>query len=134
MFLKEANWNLIPEHCRDGLRNYFEVGRSVGDFLTAVLENNLVEAFGRADHINEHCLKDYANFLYNYAPSYPVRSWGSPEAVQAWREMGGLKGFKASQAEVVKCDICGKSFAPDDCIGETCPDCCRPVDIAERIE
>ena len=86
-----ADWSLIPDHCREGLRNYFLLGAPIGDFLNAVLCNKLVEAFGRADDINIDRLRDYANFLYNYAPSWPMRSWGSQEIVNEWQKMGGMQ-------------------------------------------
>ena len=27
---------------------------------------------------------------------------------------------------MITCDICGKTFDPDGCIGETCAECCKP--------
>lgn len=80
------DYSKIPEHCRDGLRLYVERGIPPGSFVTAVLENNLVEAFGRADHVNMGRIRDYADWLYNDAPS---SSWGSPARVKAWIERGG---------------------------------------------
>jgi len=32
---------------------------------------------------------------------------------------------------VIVCDICGKAFAPDGCIGETCAECCKPNNKGE---
>lgn len=52
-----------------------------GDFLRAVLENKLVESFGRADDQNIRAMFQYASFLYNEAPR---DSWGSAEAVDNW--------------------------------------------------
>jgi hypothetical protein len=68
----------IPEHMMTG---YIERGVPVGDFLTAVLENNLSEACGRADDDNLENLPAYVAYLYNEAPS-PCH--GSPEKVRAW--------------------------------------------------
>lgn len=57
-----------------------------GDFLTAVLANDLVGAFGRADGYNAQIMQDYASFLYNMMPGRtgdPARDyWGSYEAVE----------------------------------------------------
>lgn len=75
------DYSILPEHCRDGMQRYVEEGIIPGAFLTAVLENNLVEAVGRADNINIHRLRDYAIFLYNELPS---SAWGSPEKVERW--------------------------------------------------
>lgn len=96
----EFNYELIPPHCRDGVRGYIEHGRPVGSFLRAVFENNLVAAFAKADDINTQHLGDYAAFLWNQAPSTPVQSYGSPEIVEKWMAMGGFYGWLAKvQAE-----------------------------------
>ena len=78
---KEINYDRIPEHCRDSLKLYVEHGVPTGNFLHAVLSNDLVRAFALADHINEVRMKAYAAFLYNEAPR---GCWGSPEAVKNW--------------------------------------------------
>lgn len=81
------DWNaekfqsLVPEHMQAGLMLYLEHGVLPGSFLTAVLENDLKGAFGRADHINESRIKDIVTFLYNYAPG---PCWGSPQKVASW--------------------------------------------------
>lgn len=85
----ETNITIIPPHCREGLIEYIRVGRPVGSFLTAVLSNDLREAFSRADDENLHALIDYVKYLYNYAPS---QCWGSPSKVTRWIEIGGLAG------------------------------------------
>ena len=92
------NYSSIPEHCQDGLKRYIEDGIPPGSFLTAVLENNLVEAFGRADHINRDHIRDYCMWLYNEAPAVP-RSWGSREIVSKWIKAGGLNGLKRETSE-----------------------------------
>ena len=74
-------YELLPDHCRDGMRLYVEFGIMPGSFLTAVLENNLVEAFACADEENIHRMFDYASFLYN---EMPRNAWGSPKTVQDW--------------------------------------------------
>jgi hypothetical protein len=53
----------------------------VGSFLTAVLENNLSKAVGRADSRNLPLLADYVRYLYNEAPN---ACWGSRERVAQW--------------------------------------------------
>jgi hypothetical protein len=86
----EEGLRLLPEHMRQGVTLYIERGLPyMGDFLRAVMENNLTEAFGRADYINEAHMKDWVNFIYNYAPS---QCHGSREKVKAWVERGGLVG------------------------------------------
>ena len=82
LFAKLANCQ-VPDHCRDGLVDYFSLRHLPGGFLTAVLENNLMEAFGRADDTNRSTMFNYVDFLYNYAPA---PAWGSPAKVLAWVE------------------------------------------------
>lgn len=74
----------LPAHCRDSMRAYFEEHQPIGDFLRAVLENDLVFAAMRADNFNRVKLHEYANWLHWYAPSC---AYGSPEAVEAWLNM-----------------------------------------------
>lgn len=71
----------IPDHMMAGLARYIEHGSSVGDFLTAVLENDLSEACARADNENLANLPAYAAYLYNEAPP---QCHGSREKVRAW--------------------------------------------------
>lgn len=62
---------------------HIDHGRKVGDFVTAVLENNLKESFARADDQNRIVLFEIVSFVYNVAPS---GCWGNPKQVKAWRE------------------------------------------------
>ena len=71
----------IPEYMRDGLEMYVTEHIEPGGFMTAVLENNLKEAVGRADCENIRVIPAYVNYLYNYAPA---DCWGSCEKVDAW--------------------------------------------------
>jgi len=71
----------VPAHCRPGLAAYLIIHRPIGSFLTALLENNLRLAVGRADHLNASRFKNYVRFLLECAPG---EAWGSPENVKAW--------------------------------------------------
>ena len=90
MNLDEANWSLIPEHCRDGLREYIKRGRPTGSFLMAVLRNDLRATFECADDTNRAVVFDYIKFLYNDAPTW---CWGSPAKVERWMAHKGLDGL-----------------------------------------
>lgn len=79
----------VPEHDWDGIVRHVMNGQATGDFLTAVMENNLTEACCRADSINRHALFEIVGVLYDYTPA---GCWGSPEKVKAWRKKGGLNG------------------------------------------
>src|SRR3990167_6377227 len=84
-----ADIELLPSGIRDSVLNYVEKGWPIGGFLSAVFSNNLMEAAGRADQINRARLADICTWIYNEAPA---SCWGSPEAVKAWQEQGGLVG------------------------------------------
>ena len=43
----------------------WEVGYPGGSFAQSVVDNNLSEAFGRADDINIHCIRFYVMLMYN---------------------------------------------------------------------
>lgn len=74
---------LIPRHMHQSFRAYWEEGQPPGNFLRAVLSNQLMEAYQWADEINLVNLREYVTWLYNHAPGRPA-GWGSPEAVNAW--------------------------------------------------
>jgi len=78
----------IPEYMRDGVVDYLDYGLEPGGFLRAVLENDLVGAFGKADRTNTEAMGDWATFLYN---DMPHEAWGSPEKVEAWIEKRRLE-------------------------------------------
>lgn len=75
------NWELIPEHMREGVKLYIEQGVRPGSFLAAVVCNDLKEAIGNADSINRERLADIVTFFYTYAPA---ACWGSPKAMKDW--------------------------------------------------
>jgi hypothetical protein len=78
------NWYGIPERMRGGIERWIEHGIPPGDFLTAVLKNDLMEACGRADDENRHLLFNYMQFFYNEAPP---NCWGSPENYEHWSKL-----------------------------------------------
>lgn len=86
----------VPEHIWDSLVAYIMDGRLVGNFLTAVLKNNFVEACLRADDINRCALFQIAAFLYEDAPA---ACHGSPQRVEAWLEQGGIGGKQQNPKE-----------------------------------
>ena len=88
-----SNYDNLPEHMRDGARNYVESGIPPGGFMRAIMANDFLEAAGRADHINVEALKSWALFIYN---DVPRECHGSYERVDAWCAMGGLKGRTAA--------------------------------------
>jgi len=87
--IDHTNYNKLPEHMRESARRYVQEGVIPGDFLQAVLRNDLVRSFSNADDINIMHIRDWAHWLYNEAPSH---CWGSHEALKYWHERGGLNG------------------------------------------
>jgi hypothetical protein len=74
---------------------YRDFGRCPTDFTYAVLTNNLMDAFGRADEAN---LKDLADIVAYIKETMPVGAWGSPEKVAGWLMHQGLKGWETKVA------------------------------------
>ncbi len=68
----------IREDWYGALERYLNNGIMPGSFMTAVLENNLKEAIGRADVTNRSNLHNIVGYIYNHLPS---NSWGSAEKV-----------------------------------------------------
>lgn len=69
----------VPYHMREGVAMYVLHGYPPGDFLRAVLENNLMKAGLRADSHNKLCLFEWAGVL----EAMPMDIIGSPLAVSA---------------------------------------------------
>ena len=77
----ELRSDLCPPDVAASIRRYVEEGCPVGDFLTAVLENNLKESFARADAENVEALGHIVAFVWW---KVPLSAWGSKERVAAW--------------------------------------------------
>ena len=70
-----------PPQIVAGIRRYVDHRIPPGGFVTAVLENNLKEAFMRADDGNIAAMFEIVSYCYNEIPG---TCWGSPERVAAW--------------------------------------------------
>lgn len=79
--MANLRYERLPYHLRGGVQRYIEQGIPPGDFMLAVLSNDLREACGRADELNQHLLWEIVSWFYNEAPS---PCWGSPAKVDAW--------------------------------------------------
>ena len=80
----------IPAHMKEAVVDYVVHGYYPGDFLRAVLRNDLCDALGRADPNNFNALRSWVSFMYNEIPS---EAWGSQEKIEKWCEkklLGGL--------------------------------------------
>ena len=90
------NYDSVPRHMRAAIQNYLEDGQRPGGFLTALLSNDLMEAFNRADPANPQPMRAWVHFLRN---ELPIDSYGSPENFNRWIERGGVQGNVPQVAE-----------------------------------
>ena len=74
---------MIPKYTKKGIDAFVKDGVPVGGFLEAVLSNDLIEAFGRADENNREAMFDIVYYLYN---EVPTECYGSLEKVNNWIE------------------------------------------------
>lgn len=79
----KLDYTNCPENLQGGLQRYFEERLATGSFLRAVLENNLVQTYQKADesNIQADSMLKLLRWLYNEAPSL---AWGSEEKVAKW--------------------------------------------------
>ena len=71
----------IPERMHEGILNYVNHGILPGDFLKAIITNDLKEAVNRADDENLDLLVAYVSLFYNHTP-FPC--YGSKHKMDAW--------------------------------------------------
>ena len=71
----------IPTRTYDAISRYVNQRIATGDFLRAVLTNNLKSAVHHGDAYNLECLVDIVKVIYNYAPS---TCWGDEDKVYRW--------------------------------------------------
>jgi hypothetical protein len=65
----------------EGLTSFMVHGVPPGDFLRAVLKNDLMGAMGKADEQNRNDIFEICKFVYN---EMPHTCHGSAEAVDEW--------------------------------------------------
>lgn len=71
----------IPTRTMLSLKRYHRAHIPTGDFLTAVLSNDLFEAVARADAENLEVLPSIVKFIYN---RLPANYWGDTNTVNKW--------------------------------------------------
>jgi len=81
IYARRANKAGIPDHMVDGVVRYIVDKIPPGSFLSAVINNELKEAYISADDINSHHLRNYVQFFYSSAPA---GCWGFSGAVSKW--------------------------------------------------
>lgn len=73
----------MPPLILQGLLDYVDHGTPPGDFLFAVLSNDLMQALGRASHDSRAAIFQICEFVCN---EMPAKSHGSPAKIHAWIE------------------------------------------------
>lgn len=89
----DEHLSMLPEHMREGMKNYIEKGIEPGTFLRLMLEHRIYEAASHADDRNKDYLFKYIYFMYNFMPS---QAHGSVEYVRDWIKSGGYIGGNAT--------------------------------------
>lgn len=76
----------IPSDTLASLRGYRDEKLNTGEFLRAVLANDLFEALAKADPENLAAIRTILSWVYNSMPSH---AWGSYQKVDDWLEPVG---------------------------------------------
>lgn len=76
----------IPASTIQALRNYEDYGISPGGFLSALLQDNLIEAAKLADQTSLNTLGAVVDYMFN---EMDHECYGSKEKYQEWRASGG---------------------------------------------
>lgn len=76
-----CNPDECPNHLVEALQRYVHQGIPPGDFLLAVLRNDLMGAFARADLANIYAMPTIVAYVYNRTP---WNCHGSEERVNRW--------------------------------------------------
>jgi len=87
----EGKYAAIPERVRGGIMRWVEEGVMPGQFLWAVIRNDLREAVWAADDENLPLIPLYVRWFYWHAPA---ACCGSVEKANQWR---GLQAKNADQ-------------------------------------
>ena len=83
----------LPMYMQEGVIMWVVEGIPGGDFLMAVMENDLKGACMRADDNNQRRIFEWAKLLYN---DLPAGCHGSKKKVAEWK---GLRAMTATAAE-----------------------------------
>lgn len=78
------DYTKLPKRLRSGAKRYIEQGIKPGGFLTAVIQNNLKEAVGKADDEMIRVIPSIVGWFYNEAP---YDCWGSKNDMRKWIQL-----------------------------------------------
>jgi hypothetical protein len=96
----ENDWRYhgLPQRMWGGMKRYLENGIPPGDFLTAIICNDLCEAVSRADDENAELFRAYVRFLYNCVPG---GAWHTHDNFKAWCASHGFIGQAEKTNETI---------------------------------
>lgn len=97
----------IPDYMVRPLQGYIMRGEATGDFLYALLSNDLKRCIDYADDVNVRHLPEYVRFLVNRVP---CGCWGSPEEVTTWQIRGGIFGGAFIDDDQRRFDWCDENL------------------------
>ena len=83
-----TDYHLIPDHMMKSMINYADHHFPVGDFLKAIICNDLTEAIRRADDTNLWIIPIYVTWFYNEVPG---GAWKSKKAYDYWLSLRLIK-------------------------------------------
>lgn len=86
----------MPERTKLALDEYVKYGEC-GDFIEAVLRNDLTWAVFNADAENLAALEAIVRYVYNHIPS---AAWGSQKAVDEWRAARRAERVEPQRSEL----------------------------------
>ncbi len=66
IYMDDETEEHVKQMCVSILCTKHKIGYPGGSFVQAVVNNDLMGAFGKADHINKNFIGLYAELLYNY--------------------------------------------------------------------
>ena len=93
--IQHAIERLAAMHMVTSVRDYVFDGLPPGDFLEAVMKNDLFEACAKADEVNARLIGNYGKLL----TQIPRGAWGSKKSVNSWIAIGGLNGILSQSKE-----------------------------------
>ncbi len=79
--MSHTEYDIIPEVTLGALDRYLNHRIATGDFLRAVLSDNLFDAMARADLNNRRALHAICMYIYN---ELPCGCWGNEGKVDRW--------------------------------------------------
>ena len=93
---------LCPSDEKHAIDLYVRTGADPGDFLQAVLSNDLRESIGRADESNCYNLPHIVAYCYN---NIPTASWGSATNMRLWIERKRLERESLEKPNSNGCNV-----------------------------